>query len=117
MSKIVIPAEKIELYEKLVATNPQVKWQGPNKTYTSLNGNMFSFLTREGSLALRLPAVEREAFIAKYNTQLCVQYGTVMKEYVDVPDSLFENAREIQNYFDVSFHYVSSLKPKPTKRK
>lgn len=39
------PSQNLELYEKLVATNPNVEWQATNKTYTSLNGNMFSFLT------------------------------------------------------------------------
>ena len=117
MSKTGVPGHKLELYEKLVATNPEVKWQGPRKAYTSLNGNMFSVLTKEGTLALRLSADEREVFINKHKTQLCVQYGTVMKEYFDVPDVVFENAREIKKYFDRSYAYASTLKPKPTKRK
>jgi hypothetical protein len=33
--------------------------------YTSLNGHMFSFLTETGTMALRLPAGEREAFLKK----------------------------------------------------
>ena len=67
-AKTQIAADKLELYEKLVATNPQVKWQGFNKAYTSQNGNMFSFLTKEGTLALRLSAEDREAFLKKYKT-------------------------------------------------
>jgi len=59
---------------------------------------MFSFLTKEGVVALRLPAEVREQFMKYFETELCVQYGKVMKEN-----------------FDLNFEYVSSLKPKPTK--
>jgi hypothetical protein len=41
---------------------------------------MFSMLTKEGRLALRLPAEAREAFLEKYDTELSVQYGRVRKE-------------------------------------
>ena len=110
-------AAAFEHYEKLVATNPSVAWKGATMAYTSRNGHMFSFMTKEGTLALRLAAGEREAFLRRYRTQLCVQYGTVMKEYVDVPDALLQKTRQLKKYFDASYAYVSSLKPKPTKKK
>jgi TfoX/Sxy family transcriptional regulator of competence genes len=44
-------------------------------------------------------------------------YGAVMKEYVAVPDALFENTRELQKYLAVSYDYIATLKPKPTKKK
>jgi TfoX/Sxy family transcriptional regulator of competence genes len=78
---------------------------------------MFSFLTKEGKLALRLPEGEREAFLKKYKTTLCEQHGTVLKEYVLVPDALLARTRELQAYFNQSYAYVASLKPKPTTRK
>lgn len=110
-------AEKLALYEKLVATNPAVKRKGATMPYTSLNGHMFSLLTKEGWLALRLPTAAREAFLKKYKTKLCEQYGTVMPEYVEVPDALLKKTQELRRYFDLSYAYVMSLKPKPTKRK
>jgi TfoX/Sxy family transcriptional regulator of competence genes len=111
------PAEKVNLYEKLVATNPKVERKGATFPYTSLNGHMFSILTKNGTLALRLPAAEREAFLKKYKTKLSVQYGTVMKEYVEVPDALLKKTRELKKFFDLSYAYVGSLKPKPTTKK
>ena len=110
-------AANLALYEKLVATNPEVTRKGKTMPYTSLNGHMFSMLTKEGVLALRLPAGEREAFLEKYETTLSVQYGTVMKEYVLVPVGLLERTEELKTYFDMSYGYVGSLKPKPTTRK
>jgi hypothetical protein len=112
-----IPADKLALYDKLVATNPSVERKGVSTPYTSVNGNMFSFLTKTGTLALRLGAEEREAFLSKYETRLCVQHGTVMREYVEVPLALLENTVELQRYFDLSYAYAASLKPKPTTRK
>lgn len=112
-----VPSDKLALYEKLVATNPSVERKGATVPYTSLNGHMFSYLTKEGKLALRLPAGEREAFLKKYKTTLCEAYGIVQREYVMVPDSLLTSTRELKKYFDYSYEYVGSLKPKPTTRK
>ncbi len=50
-------------------------------------------------------------------TKLCEQHGTVMKEYVEVPDALLKKTRELKRVFDVSYAYVSALKPKPTTKK
>ncbi len=112
-----VPADKLELYEKLVATNSSVERKGATMPYTSLNGHMFSFLTKTGTLALRLATEEREAFLKKYKTKLCEQHGTVMKEYVDVPDTLLKKTQELKKFFDLSVAYVGSLKPKPTTKK
>ena len=112
-----VPAGKLALYDKLIATNPRVERKGAASAYTSMNGHMFSFLTKTGTLALRLPADERRAFLKKYGTKLCVQYGAVMKEYVEVPASLLKNTRELTTFFDISCAYIASLKPKPTTRK
>ena len=109
-----VPEDKLELYEKLVSTNPSVERKGATVPYTSVNGHMFSFLTKDGTLALRLPAEERNAFLNKYKTKLCEQHGTVMKEYVEVPEALLKNTRELKKFFDLSYAYVGSLKPKPT---
>jgi len=111
------PAEKVALYEKLVATNPKVERKGAAVPYTSLNGHMFSYLSKEGKLALRLPEGEREAFLKKHNARLCQAYGVVQHEYVEVPDALLAATRELQKYFAKSYEYVATLKPKPTAKK
>lgn len=107
----------LQLYDQLVATNPRVERKGATLPYTSLNAQMFSVLTRDGQLALRLPAGERAAFLTRYKTTLCEQYGSVMPEYVVVPDALLSKTRELKRFFDVSYAYVGTLAPKPTTRK
>src|SRR5262244_1894292 len=102
------PADKLVLYEKLVATLPDVSRKGATVPYTSVNGHMFSYLSKTGTLALRLPAEARDAFLKKYKTTLCEQYGVVQKEYVEVPDALLKKTSELKEYFALSFAYVSS---------
>jgi hypothetical protein len=111
------PAESVALYEALLATNPEIERKGATMPYTSVNGNMFSLLTPDGTLALRLPEAEREAFLKRHDTELCKQYGVVMKEYVAVPASLLQNTRALAKYLDISYRYACSLKPKPTTKK
>ena len=77
---------------------------------------MFSQLLPSGKLSLRLPANEREAFLKKYKAKLVEQYGVVMKEYVEVPDALLAKTAAVKKYFDLSYQYASSLKPKPSKK-
>ena len=106
-------AVNLELYEKVVAaTLPEVKRKGKTMPYTSHNGHMFSLLMKEGKLALRLPDEDREAFVKKYGTEQVVQYGAVMKEYVEIPQELLQDTDELKNYFDSSYQYICTLKPK-----
>ncbi|XZF14528.1 hypothetical protein ACTHGU_00175 [Chitinophagaceae bacterium MMS25-I14] len=112
-----IPLEKLDLYKKLVATNPDIELKGATVPYTSCNGHMFSYLEKDGTLGLRLPAAEIEVFLKKYKTTLFQSYGIVKKEYVLVPEKLQGNIKELQPYFDKSYEYTKSLKPKPGKDK
>ena len=111
-SKCNAPADKLAHYEKLIETNPAIQRKGAANPYTSLNGHMFSRLDPSGRMALRLPAEEREKFLKKYDSTLFKSYGIVQKEYVEVPDRLLANTRELQQYFDLSIRYVRTLKPK-----
>jgi TfoX/Sxy family transcriptional regulator of competence genes len=116
-AKCLVPPDKLALYEKLLATNPKIERKGAANLYTSLNGHMFTLLNPSGTLALRLPEEEREKFLKKYNTKLFEAYGAVMKEYVLVPDSLLKDIRTLGKYLKLSYAYIESLKPKPTKKK
>ena len=112
-----IPADKLELYEKLIDTHTDIERKGVTNPYTSLNGHMFTHLSRTGTLGLRLPKEEREKFLEKYGTNLYEQHGAVMKEYVKVPAELLENTEELKTYLQMSYEYIKTLKPKPTKKK
>jgi hypothetical protein len=75
--RVAAPADKAALYEQLVATNPDIELKGATHPYTSLNGNMFTYPHPSGSMALRLPADERDEFLKKYKTTLFEAYGVI----------------------------------------
>lgn len=110
------PPEKLAQYEAIVATIPEIPRKGDTVPYTSLNGSMFSYLHSSGKMAMRMAAADRESFLAKFDTKLFEAYGIVQKEYVTVPDSLLENTADLAPYFAMSFDYVKTLRPKPTKK-
>jgi hypothetical protein len=81
-SKIEIPSERLTLYDQLVGGNPHIERKGKTTPYTSLNGHMFSFLSKEGAMGLRLSNDDREEFMSEFEAQLMEEHGRIMKEYV-----------------------------------
>jgi hypothetical protein len=114
-AKNAAPTAQEALYDKLIATIPEIERKGDANPYTSLNGNMFTLL-HQSRLAIRLHENEREKFLKKYKTSLFEAYGTVMKEYVAVPDNLLPKTKELKQYLELSYSYAKTLKPKPTKK-
>ena len=110
------PAETVELYDRLVARLGDVERKGATMPYTSVNGNMFSYLDASGSMALRLPPDARAAFIAEFGTHLHEAYGIVQKEYVTVPAAVLADVGRLLPWFEASQRYAVGLRPKPTKR-
>ena len=111
------PADKIALYKALIYTHPEIEMKGKNLLYTSIGGHMYSMMTAEGELGMRLSAEEQEAFRAKYGTGEFRNYGARIHDYVAVPDSLLEKTKELAGYLAKSYEYTKSLPPKPTKKK
>jgi len=106
-----------EVYNNLVASVKGIERKGKNNPYTSVNGHMFSFLDKEGYISIRLGKEELEKFTKEYRSKPSIQYGSVMREYVLVPKKLYKDIKLLSKYLKISYKYVSSLKPKPTKKK
>ncbi|MFY9845802.1 MAG: TfoX/Sxy family protein [Terriglobales bacterium] len=107
---------KVDLYDKLIATHPEIERKGAANPYTSLNGHMFTLLHDSCCLAIRLPEDEREKFLKRHETTLFEACGVVMKEYVAVPEAMLKNTKELEKYLELSYEYVKTLKPKTTKK-
>ena len=114
--QIRIPADTLALYDELIKSNPEIERKGVKLPYTSANGHMFTFLSESGTLAIRLPEKERESFLKKHDTSLMEAHGTIMKEYVMVPEEFLKNTKELKKYLNVSYEYVITLKPKAQKK-
>ncbi len=110
------PAERLQRYGDLIATNPTIKRSGASMPYTSVSGHMFSFLDPSGRMSLRLTPDDRTTFMDRYDTVLSEQHGRVMKEYVVVPDVLLRQVGDLSDWLMRSYRWVSGLKPKATTR-
>lgn len=104
-----IPAAKLARYEELIATDPSIERKGVTIPYTSVNGKMFTYLSPNGDLRLRLPDDERAAFMKKYRTKRAVSNGVVMKDFVAVPPGLLARTAELKPYLRVSRAYAEQL--------
>ncbi len=113
-----VPAEKLALFDELIAVRPEIERKGANNAYASVNGNMFLLMQADGVLAIRLPESAREEFLKKYKAKLHEAYGAVMKEYVAVPEAALVagKIKEMQKYVAASYEYAKGLKAKPTKK-
>lgn len=110
-------AGALERYRELVAdaTGGQVK--GKVNPYTSMNGNMFSFLDKAGTLCLRLSDEDRAAFVAAFEAGPVIQYGAVMKDYVPVLPKVLADPVVLKGWFAKCLAYTQSLPAKPTSKK
>lgn len=106
----------LEAYEAMISTRPDIDRKGKKIPYTSMNGNMFSFLDGDGTICLRLSKDDQEKFIEAFNTPPVEQYGKRMREYVSVPDTMLSDTGSLASWFERSVAYARALKPKPTKR-
>ena len=100
------------LYIALIDANSELERKGKTTPYTSLNGHMTSFLSKENTMGLRLSTDDREEFIARYNSKLMEQHGRVMKEFVEVSIDVLKDTTTITNYMNRSVDYTKTLKPK-----
>ena len=106
------PADRLALYEKLVASVEDVKRKGAANPYTSRNGYMTSFIDKEGEVSIRLDKADRERFIAQHESRISTQYGKNMPAFVVVPDDLLEHQAELRPWFVRSWEWVGTLDPK-----
>ncbi len=104
--------EKLKFYDALVATCSGFERKGKSMIYTSANGYMFSLLNKAGEIGIRLSKESQKAFKEKYDATIYKSYGAVMKDYVLVPEHLYDNVKLLSDYLQESYEYVMSLKPK-----
>ena len=106
------PADKLALYEQLVASVEGVERKGAANPYTSRNGYMTSFIDKAGEVSLRLSKADQAEFMDAYDSRVPVQYGKNMPDFAVVPDALLENLEEARPWFVRSWDFVGTLEPK-----
>ena len=108
--------DKRVAFDKVVARYPDLAIKGKAMPYVAMNGNMFAFLGQDDALAFRLSERDRTAFEAAHGPSEVRQYGSVMRGYVALPESLIEDETSLSALFQASVDFARTLKPKPTKK-
>ena len=109
--------QKLAAYQALIDAVVDVERKGKKTDYTSLNGNMFSFLSPEGVLAFRLSKTERATFLEHAPDALVEQYGSVMKDYIEVSDETIEDGTALRALFEQCVANARTLPSKATTRR
>lgn len=102
----------LKIYDEIVKRSSEYKRKGKTMPYTSSNGHMFSLLNKDGEFGIRLSKEDQEKFKELYNATIFKSYGAVMRDYVKVPQGIFEDIDLVSSWLDKGFEYVNSLKPK-----
>jgi TfoX/Sxy family transcriptional regulator of competence genes len=58
-----------------------------------------------------------DEFLARYESGPVIQYGSVMRGYVSIPDDLLSDTEELGSWFDRAYNWMGTLEPKPTKKR
>ena len=109
------PSSALERYAAVVEKAGEVV-KGAKNPYTSRNGHMFSFLDGEGAIALRLSDELTDEFLSRFESGPVIQYGSVMRGYVSVPDTLLSDTEELGSWFEKAYAWIGTLEPKATKK-
>ncbi len=99
-------ADKLELFDELIAIRPEIERKGANNAYAAVNGNMFLLMQPDGVLAIRLPEDSREEFLKKYMAKLHEAYGAVMKNMWRCLNGVLGKTKELQKYVAASYEYA-----------
>lgn len=112
-SKYEGPAEKLVLYTEAVEqSGSEAEVKGAKNPYTSRNGHMFSFLDKDGTMALRLSEEHTQEFRSQYESGDVTQYGATMRGYSSVPDDLLADTEALAVWFEKSWSWIGTLPPK-----
>jgi hypothetical protein len=105
-------AERLAIYDALVAKCPQLERKGKTMPYTSANGYMFSLLNKDGEIGIRLEEGQRKRFAEEHDAPEFRSHGSRMRGYVLVPDHMLEDLDALAVYLNAGFEHVMSLEPK-----
>lgn len=105
-------AEKLKIYDALVAKCPRFERKGKTMPYTSANGHMFSLFNKDNEIGIRFSKAVQEKYIKEFSTTIYKSYGAVMRGYVLIPERMWDDLDSLAEYLNESYDYVMSLDPK-----
>lgn len=104
--------EKLAIYEEAITRCPHFDRKGKTMPYTSANGHMFSQLNKDDQLGIRFSKEVQEKYISELGTGHFRSYGAIMRGYVLMPESIWDDVEKIAALLNEGYAYVMSLEPK-----
>ena len=104
--------EKLKVYDVLVVNCERFDRKGKTMPYTSANGYMFSMLNKADQLGIRFSKEVQEKYFEKFNTSIFKNHGAVIKGYILISESMFEDIDKLVQLLNESYDFVMSLPPK-----
>lgn len=101
--------EKLKFYDNLISLSSNFKRKGKTVPCTTANGYMFSQLNKSGEIGIRLPKEIGLKFMQEYQTTPFMSYGSVMKDYVLIPENLYSNTTLLLDLLEQAYRHVISL--------
>ena len=69
-----IPQDKLDAYDRLIAAHPEIQRKGKSSPCTSLNGHMFTYLDKSGSMGIRAALLFH---LAQFNVWTLLRYSAL----------------------------------------
>ena len=109
--------DNLKKYDLAVNLLEDIQRKGKTMPYTSANGYMFSLFNKAGEIGIRLSKESQKVFKEKHKTTEYRSYGAVMRDYVLIPEHLYDHLELLAATLDESYEYVMSLPPNPANKK
>jgi TfoX/Sxy family transcriptional regulator of competence genes len=102
----------VALFQSVMPGPPAVQRKMFGYPAAFVNGNMFMGLFQE-SMILRLATDPREEFLTDHDAKIFEPMaGRPMREYVEVPQLVMRDKKELTAWVARAYEYGASLKPK-----
>ncbi|HXJ62934.1 MAG TPA: TfoX/Sxy family protein [Actinomycetota bacterium] len=115
--KTSVPPDRLALYQRLLAALPEIEEKSNfGSAYTAVNGNMYSMISKYGSVGIWLPDDVRAEFVERFGAQMyqADPAWPVSKKLVAVPDDVLADTETLRPYMEASYRFALTLRPKPT---
>ena len=115
--KTSVPPDRLALYQRLLAAVPEIEEKSYfGSAYTAVNGNMYSMISKYGSVGIWLSDDVRAEFVERFGARMyqADPAWPVSKKLVAVPDDLLADTETLRPYMEASYRFAVTLRPKPT---
>ncbi len=107
----------LAVFDQMIAGVPGVERKGDQNPYCSINGNMYTQMSKLDRIGIRLSKADLAEFRKSFNAPLHEGYpGFFHKEYAEVPEVLFDQVEVLKAWFKKSHDHAAGLRPKPTSK-